>query len=103
MEKFIIGGKEYDAKITYRARRMIVDSISKKNIESMELSDREDVLLEAILLSLNDKSFTKDTLTDALDNDEYLVIDKRFAAACFPQSQEGKTEIEKKPDQTIAS
>jgi hypothetical protein len=103
MEKFIIGGKEYDAKITYRARRMLVDSINKKNIEEMELSDREDVLLEAILLSLNDKSFTKEALADALDNDEYLVLDKRFAAACFPQSQEGKTEIEKKLGQTNAS
>jgi hypothetical protein len=80
-----------------------VDSINKKALESMELSDREDVLLDAVLLSLEDKSFTKDTLADALKNDEYLVLDKRFAAACFPNAQEGKTEIEKKPEQTTVS
>lgn len=104
MEKFIIGGKEYDAIVTYRIRRFFSENCKKEILEKLSFEQSEDMVLDAILMSLvNKDAFKKrDELMDVLTNDEFNVFNKRFGEILNPEV-EGKTEIEKKPEQMTAS
>ena len=104
MEKFIIGGKEYDAIITYRVRRFFSENSKKELIDKMTFEDLENVVLDAILMCLVNKAAfaSRDALMDVLTNDEYRNLDKKFGKILNPDV-EGKTDAEKKPEQMTDS
>lgn len=115
MDKFTIGGKEYDAVVTYRVRRFFSEHSKKELIDKMSFEDLEDVVLDAILMCFVDKtlfspkainaeatkeeiqSMRRELLMDALTNDEYRALDKMFGKILNPDV-EGKTDAEKKPE-----
>lgn len=98
MDKFMIGGKEHDAVITYRVRRYFSENCKTEKLKAMSFEESEDVVLNAVLMCLIDKTAFKDidALMDAMTNDEFKVLNTRFGNILNPDV-EGKTEIEKKP------
>jgi hypothetical protein len=98
MDKFMIGGKEHDAVITYRVLRYFSENCKKEKLEAMSFEESEDIVLNAVLMCLVNKAEFKDrdALMDVMTNDEFKVLNTRFGNILNPDV-EGKTEIEKKP------
>ncbi|MFA5378146.1 MAG: hypothetical protein WC455_20505 [Dehalococcoidia bacterium] len=104
MEKFIIGGKEYDALVTYRVRRHWVKSCHKDAIANMTFESSDDLVLESIIMCLINKEFTdKEQLYDILTDEEFKTIEAHFSTLLINPNLEGKREIEKKPDPMTAT
>lgn len=101
MSEFTIGKKKYDVKITYRVRRFLLSKLKSDIIENMTLEDNDDVVLKAILMSLPGKEFaTEEDLYDVLEDNEFKAFEAYFARMLRNPELEGKTDVEKKPEQT---